>query len=72
MARLLPIYTINSEILFQKIEQLIHIIHNCKGFVYLVLCDNLRAKQKTFKLFQYGSEDIFAVTHPVLRSDPSF
>ena len=51
MGRLLPVYSIDSEILFDQIQKMMAIIHNAGGFVFLVLNDNLRANQKTFKLF---------------------
>ena len=60
----------DSEILFDQIQKMIEIIHNAGGFVFLVLTDNLRANQKTFKLFyaKFGSQDIFAINHPVPNS----
>ena len=48
MARLLPIYLITGELLFDQIQQLIQIIHICNGFVYLVISDNFR-KHSTLK-----------------------
>lgn len=72
MARLLPIYTLDSDILFEQIQWLIRIIHDSNGFVFLVLSDDLRANQKTYKLFHknYGSQGIFDVDHPI--SNPVF
>ena len=62
MARLLPICTIKLDIHTVPANRT-----NCNSFVYLVLCANLWANQKTIKLFhdKYGSEYIFGVTHPV-------
>ena len=45
-------------------------MHNAGGFVFLVLSDNLRADQKTFKIFHetFGSLGIFPVSHPIPNS----
>ena len=59
MARLLPVYSLDADLLFDQIQKLI-----------LVLSDNLGANQKTFKLFHetFGSQGIFAVSHPIPNS----
>ena len=70
MARLLPVYSLDADLLFDQIQKLIEIIHNADGVVFLVLSDNLRADQKTFKLLHktFGSQGIFAVSHPIPNS----
>ena len=51
VARLIPLYSFSADLLFDQIVKLIEIIHDCPGFVFLVMSDNLRANQKCFKLF---------------------
>ena len=41
IARIIPIYTLNAEILFDHIVKLISIIHEVGGRVFLVMTDNL-------------------------------
>ena len=67
MGRILPVYSIDADLLFDQIEQMIKIVHNAGGYVFLVMSDDLRANQKTFQLFheKYGSQDIYAIIHPI-------
>ena len=41
VARLIPLYSISADLLFGQIVRLIEIIHDCSGFVFLVMSDNL-------------------------------
>lgn len=72
MARLLPVFSLDGELLFDQIKKLIKIIHDAGGFVFLVMCDDLRANQKAFSLFreEFGAHDVFAVKHPI--ENPNF
>ena len=67
MARLIPLYSISADLLFDQIVKLIEIIHDCSGFVFLVMSDNLRANQKRFKLFHdaYESHSVCRISHPI-------
>ena len=51
VARLIPIFSLNAEFLYDQINQLTKIIHEANGFVYLVMTDNLKCNQSTFSLF---------------------
>ena len=66
MARLVPVYSLTAQFLFEQIERLIHIIHAAGGFVFLIMCDDLRANQSTYDMFRekFGAVGIFAVNHP--------
>ena len=66
VARLIPIYTLDGDMLFDQILKLINIIHEASGNVFLVMCDNLRANTRTFGLFheRLGSLNEFSVNHP--------
>ena len=66
MARLIPVYSLNAAFLFEQIERLIHIIHAAGGFVFLIMCDDLRANQSTYDMFRekFGAVGIYAVNHP--------
>ena len=70
MGRMIPVYSLDSDLLFDQIQKMIAIIHNAGGFVFLVITDNLRANQKAFKLFheKFGSQDIFVINHHVPNS----
>ena len=66
VARLIPIYTLDGDMLFDQILKLINIIHEASDNVFLVMCDNLRAHARTFGLFheRLGSLNEFSVNHP--------
>ena len=66
VARLIPIYTLDGDMLFDQILKLINIIHEASGNVFLAMCDNLRANTRTFGLFheRLGSLNEFSVNHP--------
>ena len=72
MARLLPVFSLDGELLFDQIKKLIKIIHDAGGFVFLVMCDDLRANQRAYSLFreEIGVFDVFAVNHPIVN--PNF
>ena len=69
MARLLPIFSIDGVLLFDQIRTQIKIIHDAGGFVFLVMCDDLRANQRAYSLFrdEFGACDAFAVNHPIVN-----
>ena len=66
MARLIPVFALCADLLFDQIEKLIKIIHEAGGFVFLVMCDDLRANQKTYDMFRekFGAVGVFAIHHP--------
>lgn len=70
VARLISIYTIGHEFLFDQTKQLLEIIHDCGGFVFLVMTDNLRCNQTTFTDFhdKYGTVNEWSVNHPIPNS----
>ena len=72
MARLLPVFSLDGQLLFDQIKKLIKIIHDAGGFVFLVMCDDLRANQRAYTLFreEFGAHDVFAVNHPI--PNPTF
>ena len=57
--------------LLEQLLKLIQIIHQCKGFVFLTMCDNLRANQRMYRLLrgQYGCDNDFLIHHPVQNSE---
>ena len=72
MARLLPVFSLDGVLLFDQIKKLIQIIHDADGFVFLVMCDDLRANQRAYSLFreEFGAYDVFAVNYPI--PNPTF
>ena len=67
IARLIPVFSLTADLLYEQINMLIKIIHDANGDVYSVMSDNLRANQSMFTLFHnnYGSKSIYSVNHPV-------
>ena len=69
VARLIPVHTLTHEFLHKQTERLLEIIHDCGGFVYLVMTDNLQCNQSMFKAFyeKYGTANEWSINHPVLN-----
>ena len=67
VSRLLPVYSLNNEMLFDQINMLIRIIHDSLGFVFLVMTDNLSANEACYDKFHktFGSLNVFSVNHSV-------
>ena len=67
IARLIPVHSLDHNMIFDQIQQLLKIIHDCSGFVYLVMTDNLRANQSLFQKMHdfYGSKSLWSVNHPI-------
>ena len=67
IARLIPVFSLTADLLYEQINMLIKIIHDANGAVNSVMNDNLRANQSMFTLFHnnYGSKSIYSVNHPV-------
>ena len=67
VARLIPIYSLKADLLFEQCKIIIEIIHQNFGFVFLLMSDNLRTNQKCFGQFHktYGSVNVFSINHPV-------
>lgn len=67
VARLIPIYSLKADFLYQQVLILIKIIHSAGGFVYLVMCDNLRTNQSMFSIThkEHGTTNMYSVKHPV-------
>ena len=72
IARLIPLYTLDADLLFDQLLQAI--VHQCNGFALLTMCDNLRANQRLYRLLseKYGGENEFSIYHPVLNSEFRF
>ena len=67
IARLIPVYSLNHELIFDPINHLIKIIHDSSGFVYLVRTDNLKANQSLFHKMHdvYGNKSLWFVNYPI-------
>ena len=67
IARLIPVFSLTGDLLYEQINMSIKIIHDANGVVYSVMSDNLRANQSKFTLFcnNYRSKSIYSVNHPV-------
>ena len=53
--------------MFDQLCQLLKIIHDCSGYVYLVMTDNFRVNQSLFSKMHavYTSTAIWSITHPI-------
>ena len=67
IARLLPIFSLKSDVLMERLMLLLEIIHDAGGFVFLAMTDNLSVNQKMFKLLKgkYHQHSLSAITHPL-------
>ena len=67
VARLIPVNSLKADLLYQQVLILIQIIHAAGGFVYMVMCDNLRTNQSMFSTMheEHGTTNIFSVNHPI-------
>ena len=67
VARLIPVYSLTAEFLFDQVSKLIEIIHENSGFVYMAMNDNLRADQKMFSIFHktYNPRSLFSIARPI-------
>ena len=71
VARLIPVHTLTSDFLYEQISNLLKIIYEAAGFVFLVINDNLRANQKMFSAFHqnFTSKSIYSVSHPTKNKE---
>ena len=67
IARIIPVFSLKSDLLFDQVQKLITIIHEIGAYVLLVMTDNLHTNVSCFKMFHenYGSVSEFSVNHPV-------
>ena len=67
VCRLIPVYSLNHDFLFEETNKIIQLIHKHSGYAMLLMSDNLRTNQACFKSYQetFGSENIFSCKHPV-------
>ena len=48
VAGLIPVFSLKHAFLTEQLEWLLRIVHNCGGFVFLYMSDNLRCNQSTY------------------------
>ena len=67
IVRIIPVYSLKSDLLFDQVQKLITIIHEIGAYLFLVMTDNLHANVSCFRMFheKYGSVSEFSVNHPV-------
>ena len=65
VARLLPIFSLNHEMLHNELVTLLGIINDCGGYPFGIMNDNLKANQSCFNLFHkiFKTREIFSVYH---------
>ena len=71
VCRLIPVYSLKANFLFEQTLKIIETLHKCGVYAHLLMCDNLRTNQACFKLFQstFGSEDIYSCHHPISNDE---
>ena len=71
VCRLIPVYSLTHELLFEETNKIIQLIHKHSGYAMLLMSDNLRTNQACFKLYKetFGSENIFSCNHPVSNDE---
>ena len=70
VCRVLPVHSLEAEFLLDQVERVLRIVHDCGGYVFLLMSDNLSVNQKVFKLLhaKYQSTNLFSINHPVTNS----
>ena len=71
VARLIPVYSLKADFLYDQIMLLLKIIHDASGYVYMVMSDNLKTNQSMFSKFHehFESSSIFSIKHPIKNSE---
>ena len=71
VCRLIPVYSLNHDFLFEETNKIIQLIHKHSGYAMLLMSDNLQTNQACFKSYQetFGSENIFSCKHPVSNDE---
>ena len=67
VCRLIPVFSLKADLLFEETTKVIELIHKQGGYTFLLMCDNLRTNESCFKNYKYtsGSNDEFSFKHPV-------
>ena len=67
VARLIPVFSLTHDLLYDQLIKLINVVHDSEGFAFLIISDNLRANISCFDVFHhnFGSHFEYAVNHPV-------
>ena len=68
VARLIPVHTLTGNFLYEQISNLLKIIYEAAGFVFLVMNDNLRANQKMFSAFHQNFTSK-SISHPTKNKE---
>ena len=67
VARLISIFSLSAELVYEHVNLLLQIIHECNGYVFLIMNDNLKSNQKMFSMFHknFESKSIFSIKRPI-------
>ena len=67
VARLIPVFSLKHDLLYDQLIRLITIIHESGGYVFLAITDNLRTNISCFDKFRdtFGGVLKFSVNHPI-------
>ena len=71
VARLIPMFSLKADFLFDQTIQLMKIIHDVTGIVYLVMCGNLKYNQSIFTMFHKNRDSaiIYSVQYPIANEE---
>ena len=64
VVRLIPVYSLTGEFLFDQLCRLIRIVHECGSKVLSLICDNAAVNRNCYKRFQLDSEKPWLGLHP--------
>ena len=64
---LIPVYSLKYDLILEKTQKRITLIHQNGDYTFLLMADSLRANQARFTLYKeiFRSTDIFFCKHPV-------
>ena len=67
IARLIPVCSLKADFLYEQTVPLIKIVHECGGFVFLLMTDNLKANITFYNSLakEYTCINSYSVKHPV-------
>ena len=52
VCRLIPVYSLKHDLIFEQTHKVIDLINQSGGFAFLLMCDNLRANQACFNKYK--------------------
>ena len=69
----ISIYSVTQDILYEQSTQMISLIHDCGGYVFMLMSDNLRTNHSAFNNFHsnYKTKSIWSINHHIPNTEYS-